>query len=100
MLPKINKFDMAGTMKAIKEYLRSHHGNVRAPIAYITRKTITVQNYGDYLMYVTPDDKMIDKMLNLPPKKPNSLWSKRVYGRVSDRQQKFLQHPGSDLQRH
>ena len=30
VLPKINKSDMTGTVEAIKEYLRSHHGIVRA----------------------------------------------------------------------
>ena len=34
-LPKISKSDMAGMMEANKEYLRSHHGIVRAPLAYI-----------------------------------------------------------------
>ena len=41
MLPKINKLDMAGIMKAIKEYLRSHHGVIWVPLAYVTQKTIT-----------------------------------------------------------
>ena len=57
---------MAGTMEAIEEYLRLHHGIVRAPLAYIIRKTITVQTYSDYPTYVTPDDEMIIKMLHLP----------------------------------
>ena len=43
VLPKINKSDIAGTMEAIKEYLRLHHGVIRAPLAYVIRKTITVQ---------------------------------------------------------
>ena len=62
MLPKINKSVMAGMMEAIKEYLRSCHGDVWAPQMYIIRKTITVQIYGNYPMYATPEDKMI----NLP----------------------------------
>ena len=33
VLPKINKFDMAGIMEAIKEYLRSSHGIIRVPLA-------------------------------------------------------------------
>ena len=49
MLPKVNKADMAGMMEAIKEYIKSHHGVMRAPLAYIIRKTITVQIYGDTL---------------------------------------------------
>ena len=43
MLPKINKAVMERTMESIKEYLRSHHSVKRAPLAYINRKTITVQ---------------------------------------------------------
>ena len=62
VLPKINKSDVAGMMEAIEEYFRSCHGVVRAPVAYIIRKTIIVQAYSDYPMYVTPDDKMITKM--------------------------------------
>ena len=47
MLPKINKSDMAGTMESIKEYLRSLCGVIKAPLAYVIRKTITVQTMGD-----------------------------------------------------
>ena len=47
MQPKINKFDVAGTMESIKEYLRSHHGIVRVPLAYVIRKTTIVQTCGD-----------------------------------------------------
>ena len=43
VLPGVNKADMAGTMKSIKEYLRSHNGVMRALIAYIIRKTLIVQ---------------------------------------------------------
>ena len=50
MLLEINKFDMAGTMEAIKEYLRSHDGVVRVPLAYIIRETIIVKIYGNYLI--------------------------------------------------
>ena len=32
MLPKINNSDMTGTMESIKEYLRSCHGVIRAPL--------------------------------------------------------------------
>ena len=35
---------------------------MKAPSAYIIRKTITVQTYGDYTMHATPDDEMIAKM--------------------------------------
>ena len=69
MLPKINKSDMAGTIETIKEYLRSCCGVTGAPLAYIIRKTITVQTYHDYPMYVTPDDEMIARMLHLPSNK-------------------------------
>ena len=69
VLPMINKSDMVGTMEAIKEYFRSHHGAIWAPLAYINRKTMTVQTYGDYPTYATLDDNMIARMLHLPSKK-------------------------------
>ena len=49
VLPKINKSDMAGKLEAIKAYLISHQGVMRAPLAHFIRKTILVQNYGKYL---------------------------------------------------
>ena len=67
MLPKVNKADIAGKMESIQEYLRSCHAVIRAPLAYVIRKTITVQVYGEYVKYVTLDDKMIARMLHLPP---------------------------------
>ena len=42
VLPKLNKADMAGMMEFIEEYLRSCCGVVRAPLAYIIKKTIRV----------------------------------------------------------
>ena len=48
VLPKVNKADRAGTIESIKEYLRSCHGVIRAPLAYVIRKTILIQPYGDY----------------------------------------------------
>ena len=62
-------------MESTVEYLRSHCG-VRAPLAYNIRKIIIVQTYGDYLMYATPDDEMITRMLHLPPDK-NKLHNKQ-----------------------
>ena len=38
MLPKVKKADRAGTLESIKEYLRSHHGIIRAPLAYTIKK--------------------------------------------------------------
>ena len=55
VLPKVNKADMAGLMEAIK----ACHSVMRAPLAYIMRKTIIVETYGDYPKYATPDDKMM-----------------------------------------
>ena len=43
MLPKDNKADMTGMMESIEEYLRSHHGVIRVPLAYIIRKIIIVK---------------------------------------------------------
>ena len=65
MLPKINKPDMAGTMEAIEEYLRSCQGDIWVPLTYIIKKTKKVQTYGDYPLYAVPDDKMIASMLHL-----------------------------------
>ena len=76
MLPKINKSDVAGIMEATKEYLRSCPGVVMAPLAYIMRKTILAQTYGDYPKYATPDDETIARMLHLPPDK-NKLLSEQ-----------------------
>ena len=42
MLPKINKSDMTGMMESIEEYLRACHDVIKAPLAYIIRKTIIV----------------------------------------------------------
>ena len=42
VLPKINE------LEALKEYLRSCHVVVRAPLAYIIRKNMLVKTYGDY----------------------------------------------------
>ena len=66
MLPKINKSDMAGMMEAIKKYIWSHPGVVRTPLAYIIRKIITVQTYGDYPIYATPDDEIIARYYTCP----------------------------------
>ena len=57
---------MAGTMESIEDYLRSHHGVIKAPLVYVIRKTITVPTYGDYPTYVIPDYEMIARMLHLP----------------------------------
>ena len=57
-------------------YLRSSHGVIRAPLAYIIRKTITVHVYHDFPKYATPDNKMIARMLHLPPDK-NKLHNKQ-----------------------
>ena len=66
---------MEGTMEYIKKYLRSHHGVIRASFAYVIWKTITVQTYGDYPTYITPDDE-IARMLHLPLDK-NRLFSEK-----------------------
>ena len=65
VLPKVSKADMERMMESIKEYLRLCHGAIRAPLAYIIRKTITIQTYGDDPMYGAPDDEMIAEMLHL-----------------------------------
>ena len=64
VLPKVKKADMAGMMESIEEYLRSHHGLIRETLAFVIRKTIIVQTYGDYPKY-----EMITRMLHLPPHK-------------------------------
>ena len=84
VLPKINKSDMAGTMESINEYLRSHCGVVKAPLAYVIKKSITVQTYCEYPLHRTPDDEMIARILHLPLDK-NKLLQKRMF-----RESKFV----------
>ena len=55
VLPKVKKADMAGMMESIKEYLQSCCEVIRVSLTYI-RKTMTVQTYGVYPKYVTPDN--------------------------------------------
>ena len=69
MLPKVNKADKEGMMEFIEEYLRSHHGVIKVPLVSVIRKTITIQVYGDYHKYATPDDKIIARIIHLPPEK-------------------------------
>ena len=68
ILPKVNESDMGGTIEDIKKYLRLYQGVVRAPLAYVIRKTF-IKTYGDYPRYVIPDSKMIARMLHLTQKK-------------------------------
>ena len=74
MLPEVNKADMARAMEAIEEYLRLYHGVVITPLTYIIRKTRIVQTNSEYSRYVTPDNKMSAKMLNLPQDKNKLLF--------------------------
>ena len=57
---------MVGTMEAIKEYIRTHSGVTRAPLAYFIRKTIVIDSYGCYPQYAISADEIIAKMLPLP----------------------------------
>ena len=68
MMPNVNKADLAVMMRVIKKYLKSCHGVIRAPLAYIIRKAIITQTYGDYPKYATPEN-MIARMLHLTPNK-------------------------------
>ena len=68
-MPKVNKSDMVGTMESTKQYHRSCQGVVPAHLAFVIRKTITVQTYGNYPTYAILDDGMIARMLNLSPEK-------------------------------
>ena len=53
-------------------------GVIRAPLAYIIRKSITVQTYGEYPTYANPDNEMITRMLHLRPDKNKLLLEKDV----------------------
>ena len=79
----INKPDMAGMMESIKEHLRTHHGVVKAFLAYVIRKTIIVQTNGDYPTYATSDDEMITRILYLPSHK-NKLQLESSVNKVQD----------------
>ena len=51
-------------MEANIEYLRSCHGIMTAPLAYMIRKTITVQIYVNYPKYASCDNEMIIRILH------------------------------------
>ena len=61
-----------GMIETIKQYLRSCYGVEKTPLAHIVRnmvivrKMVIVQRYGNHLQYMTPNDKMIARMLHLP----------------------------------
>ena len=88
VLPKFNISDMAGTMEAIKEYLRSHWVVIQAPLAYVIRKTIKVQTCGDYPSYPTPDNEMIARMLHLPSDK-NKIYNEQNLQSVPQHTNKY-----------
>ena len=95
MLPKVNKANMAGMMKAIIEYLRSHHGVLRKPLAYVIRKTILVQTYGDYPKCATPECYDCQDATPTSKKEQAAQWEKcavsqKMYSRIWDWQQKCL----------
>ena len=77
MLPKVNYADMVGRTESHEKYLRSHHGDIRASLAYIIKKTTIVQVYSDLPKHATPDDEMIARMLHLHPGK-NKLHNEQV----------------------
>ena len=67
---------------------------MRVPLAYIIRKTISVQTYSDYPTHETSDNEMITRMLHLSIEKTKyrSKCSvrKSKYSKVQDKQQKYL----------
>ena len=83
ILPDVNNAKMAGTMKVIKEYLHSCHGIMRAPFAYVIRKTTIVQTCGDYPKCVSPDDEIFARMLHLPPEN-NKLYGEKIAQSVKE----------------
>ena len=62
---------------------------VKAPLAYVIKKTITVQTYGDYPTYEIPDDEMIDRILHLPLDK-NKLLLEGSAERVQDHTAEYV----------
>ena len=89
VLLKINKSDMAGMMESINYYLRACHGVVKAPLAYVIRKTIPVQTHGDYPTYATPDDRMIARILHLPSHK-NKLQLESSVDKIKDHATEYI----------
>ena len=79
---------MVWTIESIKKYLQSCHEIIRAPCPYVNRKTITVQIYGDYPKYASPDGEMITKMLHLPPDK-NKLLNKQSAQSVTEHRAEY-----------
>ena len=69
VLPKVNNADMVETLESIEENHRSCCGVIRTSLAYIIWKNILVQIFDDYPKYMTPDDEMIARMLQLLPDK-------------------------------
>ena len=49
VLLRVDKADMAGTVEAMKEYLRSCCGVKKVLLAYIIRKMVIVKMYYNYL---------------------------------------------------
>ena len=56
---------------------------MKVPLAYIIRKTTMVQFYGNHPKYATPEDKMIVRMLHLPPDR-NKLYNKQSAHSVAE----------------
>ena len=89
-------------MEFVEEYLRSCCGVMRASLAYIIRKAITVQTYAITLSMQVLIMKWSAGCYTHPKTRINCTMSKmysqsRAYGRVQNRQ-KCLWHPRSDLQ--
>ena len=61
MLSKVNKAGIVEMMEGIKEYLYLNYGVGRVPLAYIIRRSIIVQTYGDYSKYKNPDYDIITR---------------------------------------
>ena len=89
VLLKINKSDMVGNDGVHQRVPQCTCGIIKAPLAYVIRKTITVQTYGDYLRYATPDNEMIARMLHLPSHK-NKLQLESSVGKVKDHMAEFI----------
>ena len=80
---------LAGTMEFTEEHLRACCDVIKAPLAYVLRKTITVQTNGDFPTYTTPDDKLIARMLHLPLNKNKLLLESSVH-KVQDHTAEYV----------
>ena len=64
MLHKVNKADMEGTVESLEEYLKTCCGIMIVPLAYIFKKTITIQMMIERMLHLSPDKNKLQNEQN------------------------------------